>query len=176
MPIVLLDSYPLSLVSHPGRGNKQADCKRWAQRLVRQGILIVVPEIVDYELRRKLLQGGKSDAIDKLNGLGDMGLTYSPITTEVTRKAAELWAWARNSNQSTAHAERIDVDAFIGAHAITLAEELQEYVVVATSNVKHIARYTPAQEWNDITPEHCFDSRIPARTELGKVSAAPPHQ
>lgn len=171
MPLVLLDSEPLSLITNPGRKTETADCKRWLKTLVQGNVLVVVPEIVDFELRRVLLQSKKLKGIERLDKLGDIGLVYAPITTEVARKAAELWAWARNTGQQTAHDQSIDIDVFLAAHAIILSEQFGEYAVVATSNVRHIARYTPARTWKDITLAHCFNPNIPTASSVPQAAA-----
>ncbi|MGE0434782.1 MAG: hypothetical protein AB7K09_26125 [Planctomycetota bacterium] len=48
--VVVLDTGPLGLVTHP----RNADAKRWLKSLVLAGFAVAVPEIADYELRREL--------------------------------------------------------------------------------------------------------------------------
>ena len=161
MPFVLLASYPLSLISNPAISKLDlVQCKSWARQLVSKGIFVVVPEVIDYELRRTLILGKRKSGIDRLNHLGNEGFLYEAITTEVMQRAAELWAWARATGQQTEKDEDIDIDVILAAHAITLGSEHGEYVVVATSNVNHIARYTPAREWQDITVENCLNPKL----------------
>jgi toxin FitB len=157
MPFVVLDSYVLSLVSNPGRRLEIVQCQSWVRQLVGNEIPVVVPEIIDYELRRKLIKDNKEEGIQRLNTLGELGIIYDPITTRIMQKAAALWGWARKKNQQTANDERIDVDVILAAHAIVLAAMYGEYTVVATSNIKHIGRYTPAKSWTDISPKSCFE-------------------
>jgi toxin FitB len=154
MPILLLDSHPLSLISNPVNKKENLDCKSRIKSLVGNGILVVVPEIIDYELRRTLIQGKKASGLEHLDKVGSMGLIYAPITTEVMLKASQLWAWARNTNQSTAHENKIDIDVILAAQAIILAEETKETTIIATSNVKDIERYTPAKKWQEITIDY----------------------
>ena len=56
--IVLLDAGPLGMITNPKSSPENQECKDWLANLVSKGIEIVIPEIVDYELRRELL-GGK---------------------------------------------------------------------------------------------------------------------
>lgn len=49
--VVLLDSGPLGLVTHP-RAEQGQEAREWMAALVSAGVLVVLPEIVDYELRR----------------------------------------------------------------------------------------------------------------------------
>lgn len=102
MPILVLDSHPLSLISNPANKTESLQCRSRIKQLVAHGILVAVPEIVDYELRRTLICGEKLEGIENLNKLGQMGIIYAPITTEAMNKAAELWAWARRTGQQTA--------------------------------------------------------------------------
>lgn len=156
MPIVVLDSHPLSLISNPANGQESLSCKSRIKNLVSNNVLVVVPEVIDYELRRTLICGEKITGIKNLDRLGDMGLIYAPITTEAVRKAAELWGWSRRTGQSTAHKDKIDIDVILAAQSIILAQETKEYTIIATSNVSDLERYTPARKWEDITAEYCF--------------------
>jgi predicted nucleic acid-binding protein len=58
-------------------------------------------------------------------------LLYVPITTATWRRAAALWAAARNAGNLTAPAEALDGDVLIAAQA------LEESAVVLTTNAKH---------------------------------------
>jgi len=62
--------------------------------------------------------------------------------------AAELWAAARNAGKPTASEKAIDGDVILAAQALTLGVPS---FVVATSNVGHLSRYVPAQDWKTIT-------------------------
>ena len=53
------------------------------------------------------------------------------------------------TGQQTAHDEAIDADVILAATAIIMAVE-GEHVVIATTNVSDLARYTPAKNWEDI--------------------------
>jgi predicted nucleic acid-binding protein len=53
---VLLDTHPLSQVTHPKANPK---VQQWLQSLGKIETVIRVPEIADYELRRELLRKGK---------------------------------------------------------------------------------------------------------------------
>ncbi|MBV8884793.1 MAG: hypothetical protein JO235_12475 [Chroococcidiopsidaceae cyanobacterium CP_BM_RX_35] len=158
MPFVLLDSYPLSLITNPAAKAEHLACMRWAQQLVRSNIVVAVPEIIDYELRRTLVFGKKLASVQALNLVGKMGIVYYPLSTEIMLKGAQLWAWARQTGQKTAHDERIDIDVILASQAITLASQYGDYVVVATIDTDDINRYTPAKKWQEITIENCFSS------------------
>lgn len=77
---------------------------------------------------------------------------YLPITTSVMRRAARLWAQARNEGRPTASPESLDADVILAAQALVLEEESGSPVVVATTNPDHLSRYVAAEDWRDISP------------------------
>jgi hypothetical protein len=64
--------------------------------------------------------------------------------------AAELWAQARRQGQPTAPDLALDADVILAAQARLLAQQQPEPVVIATTNVGHLARFAPARLWRDI--------------------------
>ncbi len=54
--VVLLDTGPLGMVSHP---RPIQDVIDWVRNLLISGAEILVPEVLDYEVRRKLLRASK---------------------------------------------------------------------------------------------------------------------
>jgi predicted nucleic acid-binding protein len=112
------------------------------------GRRIIVPEITDYEVRRELLRANKPHSILLLDSLAHQ-LEYLPLTTGAIRRAAELWAMARQQGQPTAGDNTIDVDMILAAQALTfgIAD-----IVIATTNVGHLARVVPADLWQNIAP------------------------
>ena len=101
---------------------------------------ICVPEIIDYELRRKLLHLGQQrhharkwaqEAILLLDSLVDVG--YVPLTTRTMRLAAALWAATRAQGRLRGPEESLDVDVILAAQA----QESGGHVV--TTNERHFA-------------------------------------
>ncbi|BAZ29165.1 hypothetical protein NIES4074_16030 [Cylindrospermum sp. NIES-4074] len=133
--IVLLDTHPLSKVTHP---KIEPKVQQWLQSLQEDKIIIRVPEIADYELRRELLRQGKQKSIGRLNKLSQICLI--PITPETMQKAAELWAWVRNQGKPTASDDSLDGDVILAAQAILQLKSFDE-VTVVTTNLKHISRF-----------------------------------
>ncbi len=74
---------------------------------------------------------------------------YVPITTEAMLKAADFWAVARTGGQATAKDEALDGDVILAGQAATLDVGSDE-VVIATTNVKHLARFAAAEMWSHI--------------------------
>jgi hypothetical protein len=153
--IVVIDNVPLRLLTNPN--SKREDvfkCLQWYKALIRSRVVICLPEIIYYESRRQLLlnkmNGKDFGGLDRLEEFKNFKTTfYQPITTEIIVKATELWAISRKKNEATAHSEAIDADVILAATAITLAS-VGETTIVATDNINHIARYTPAKRWEEI--------------------------
>jgi predicted nucleic acid-binding protein len=148
---VFLDSSPLGIVTQK-QGIPEADaCRQWVRTLGRAGVRIFVPEIADYEIRRELIRTGATAGIARLDTLiaGDPD-AYLPLTTAAMRKAAALWAEARNRGYATADPKALDGDVILAAQAIMMGFPTSEFIV-ATDNVRHLSRYVPADEWGKIT-------------------------
>lgn len=152
--IVLLDSGPLGLVTNPKESVEAAECRAWLRDLRRDGHRVLVPEITDYELRRELLRG------DKVNGLRNLDVLkaaagYLPLTTSAMLRAAQFWATARRTGLPTAADLSLDADVILAAQAQTLDPAQwnapDSAVLVATTNVGHLVRFTDARLWHDIT-------------------------
>jgi predicted nucleic acid-binding protein len=141
--VVLLDAGPLGLVTNPKRSPQSLACAQWLQALANEGMRVIVPEITDYEVRRELLRAGKSRGIAQLDALIGL-LEYLPLTTAAMRQAAVFWAQARRQGQPTAGDQTIDGDMILAGQAMTLGVAT---VVIATTNVGHLARFAPADLW-----------------------------
>ncbi len=144
--VVLLDSGPLGLATNPKPSPNNLACSEWLQSLIEARIRVVVPEIADYEVRRELLRASKFNGLALLDTLAE-SLEYLPLTTSTMRRAARLWADARQSGQPTAGDNTIDADVILAAQAMSL--EVDDYVI-ATTNVGHLSRFAPAQLWSEL--------------------------
>ncbi|MEH2318061.1 type II toxin-antitoxin system VapC family toxin [Nostoc sp.] len=133
--VILLDTHPLSKVTHPKIDPK---VQQWLKSLRENKTVIRVPEIADYELRRELLRQENQKSIDHLNKLSQICLI--PLTPETMRKAAELWAWVRNQGKPTASNDSLDGDVILASQAILQLKSFDQ-VIVMTTNLKHISRF-----------------------------------
>ena len=149
--IVLLDTGPLGLVTNPRATAQNAACRLWATSLATAGVRLLVPEIADYELRRELIRVNRQRGIAYLDQLETTG-GYVPLTTAVMRRAAALWAQARQMGTPTAPNLALDGDVILAAQALVLAVQETDQVVIATTNPGHLQRYAPAEEWSRIQP------------------------
>jgi predicted nucleic acid-binding protein len=146
--IILLDTGPLGLITHP-LGSPESDaCNHWMRSQLSSGMLVLVPGIADYELRREMLLNGNTKGIVRLNNLiASIGL--DPITTVVMNHAATLWAQARRMGKQTASDLALDGDMILSAHATLIAGRGHK-LTVATTNVKHLDLFCNARLWTDI--------------------------
>ncbi|MGB6298959.1 MAG: nuclease [Rivularia sp. (in: cyanobacteria)] len=145
--VVILDAGPIGLVTNPKLSLQSTACTRWLQDLVSSNVRVIIPEIADYEVRRELLRANKTKGLARLDELVKL-LEYLPITTAAMRQAALFWAQARQQGQPTAGDKTIDGDVILVAQAITLGIP---NVVIATTNVGHLSRFTAADIWENIS-------------------------
>lgn len=146
--MVLLDSGPLGLVTHPRGGRDAGDAKAWLAGLLAARVQVGVPEIADYETRRELLRAGRTGAAARLDDLAGR-LGYLPLTTGTMRRAAAFWADARGRGRPTAPDHALDGDVILAAQAAELAAGGDD-VVVATTNVGHLSRFVAAHRWSEV--------------------------
>ena len=147
---MLLDTGVLGLVTHPSNNPEPANCKKWFEARLQDGFRFYVPEIADYELRRKLLHLDSRIAIMRLDRLKSV-IDYLPITTAAMLKAAEFWADARRSGLPTAPEAALDADVILAAQAAVLNDTGEPGdALVVTDNVGHLDRFVAARRWRDI--------------------------
>jgi predicted nucleic acid-binding protein len=149
--VIILDAGPLGLVSNPKAKPETEQATSWIANLLRQGDVVVIPEVADYEVRRELLRADKQRGIAHLDALAQ-SLRYDPITKEVMRRAAEIWAQARRQGLGFTDDTRLDADAILLAHAQLLVR-LGDPVIVATGNIRHLSRFADARLWQNIHPQ-----------------------
>lgn len=149
MRLVFLDSGLLGLLAKPPGKPGPDRCRQWVKNLSAGGALVFVPEVADYEVRRKLLRIGASAGVRRLDQL-KATLDYSPITTDVMLRAAELWADLRRAGVPTAAPGSLDGDCILAAQAL-LSAGPGDVVTVATDNVGHLGRLVDAQTWETVS-------------------------
>lgn len=148
--VVLLDSGPLGLVSHPNAERVNAEAVEWLQALLSARVSVLVAEIADYEVRRELLRAGRQRGVRRLDDLKE-AIGYRPITTQAMLTAAALWAEARGQGQPTAPDPALDADVILAAQARDIESEGVS-VFVATTNPRHLSRFADARAWQEIRP------------------------
>ena len=108
-----------------------------------------LPEIVDYETRREAIRRNSTRGLDLLDDLPRLS-DYLPIETVAMRRAAELWAQARQRGRPTADNAALDADVILAAQAQLLYEATGDQVVVASDNIRHLAQFVDARRWQEI--------------------------
>jgi predicted nucleic acid-binding protein len=149
---IVLDSGILSLAcQRPGNPNADA-CQTWLRICARAGARICVPAIANYEARRELLRAGKTAGVARLDTFisADPG-NYMLLTDDDLLRAATLWAQARQQGLPTADPHALDVDVIVAAQALSLGLDAQRFVV-ATTNIRHLSQFVPADLWQNIHP------------------------
>jgi predicted nucleic acid-binding protein len=146
--IVLLDSTPVGLITNPKATPLAVECQQWLESLLDRGYSVVLPEIIDYEVRRELLRVNRVNSIRRLDLLKSE-IIYLPITTEVMLKAAQMWAQVRQQGKPTADNKALDGDVILAAQAILIGSD-EHRSIVATSNPKHLSLFVDARDWQDI--------------------------
>jgi predicted nucleic acid-binding protein len=152
--IVFIDSGILGKLCNPNSSAEVDAIRDWLYSLLAKGIFIVSSDICDYEVRRSLilesLRQPNINSIQDLNDLQDL-ITFLPLTNEVMKEAANLWAEARIQGMPTADEKSLDADVIICAQYKLLAEQYPgRYIVIATTNVSHLSRFSEAKEWQEI--------------------------
>jgi predicted nucleic acid-binding protein len=115
-----------------------------------------IAEINDYETRRELLRKGATGQVVRLDRLIDTNEFLSLDRASIVA-AAHIWAQLRGKGNPTAASDSIDCDVILGAQALERSKKAgaAEPVVVATGNVRHLARIctTPpctAADWKTV--------------------------
>lgn len=150
---MLLDSAPLGLVTNPKESAEAIACRNWLYGLIAAGHRALVPAIIDYEVRRELRLYGRVNGERNLDQLKQV-IGFLPLTTEALLQAADFWAIARKSGMPTADRFALDADVILAGQAATLEPSAWKQptvnVIIATTNVGHLARFCDARLWSAI--------------------------
>src|SRR5438067_1260963 len=114
----LLDAGPLSLLAHSNPKRRQ-QVEQWINQAISRQDSVYIPEISDYEVRREFelnIQIGQMlpTVLQRLDQIAHVCI-YLPISTAMWKKAAQLWAQARQLGQPTAHEHELDADVILAA-------------------------------------------------------------
>jgi len=146
--LIVLDTGVAGLLTNPRPAALAKTCRQWFNLLQAAGDVMVLPEIVDYELRREFLLNDALESIDQLEELA-RGSEYIRLNTEAMRQAAFHWANIRKRGQPPADRHALDGDVIVAAQA-ALLEDLGGGIIIATTNVKHLIRFADARLWTAI--------------------------
>lgn len=119
--LIVLDTSPLGMLVNPFRSVSGTDILTWAREHIQAGNRLVVPAVADYELRRELTRRSNFSALRLLDQFNKAAPDrYLPLSDAALRRAASLWAEARNRGTPTADPRELDCDVLIAAQAITM--------------------------------------------------------
>jgi hypothetical protein len=156
--IVFLDTNILGLICNKNISFDECQqCKKWFDTLFLRGVRIVTSDLCHYEVTRGLIgssirsneaaPGIKSLELLKVDGF----LEFLPVSTEALDLAANLWARAFTSGQTTRDEKDIDIDIIISAQYQLLRDEFPgQQVIMATTNLKHLSIFCDTANWRDI--------------------------
>jgi predicted nucleic acid-binding protein len=114
--------------------------------VIKAGDRVVIPEVVDYEVRRGLLRIPARKQLTQLDALGE-ALYFSSLSRSVMKDASHVWADARNRGQPFTSDERLDGDAILIAQTRALGDLGR--IGVITENVQPPSPFVPAVRWHD---------------------------
>jgi len=147
--VIVLDTGVLGMATNPNATPEAEAVRRWLEDITDQGDMIIIPDIADYELRRKYIRNHNLKGLRKLKSL-ILNTNYLSLSTPVMRTAAQLWAQTRLQGKPTADDEVLDGDVILAAQVYHLDVEEDVSVIVATTNVKHLEWFVDARKWTDI--------------------------
>lgn len=147
---IALDSGPLGLLTTPHMSAESTACEAWIPRAIKAGHEIVLPEIIVYELRRELLRMNQQKSLRRLEEF-KLNTVLWRLETLALEKAAEFWADSRKRGRATASEKALDIDVILAAQAWHMAQD-GSFVVIATTNRKHLDQFVPAEHWKHIRP------------------------
>lgn len=155
--VIVLDTFPLSSAGKldPPRGLAPTTldlCHRCVRDCIAAGNRVVAPAISYYEALRELERLNATGQIARLRAFCHaVPDRYLSITDADLDLAATLWGEVRNAGAPTASVDALDGDVILAAQALSLGVPIPD-LVVATTNVAHISRFTPAELWSNIRP------------------------
>lgn len=143
--IYLLDSGPLGFYAH-SNAKLRRPIHEWVMQAKRQQAIVYIPEVTDYELRRKLTHlviTGKAPA-DRLDRLDDLAIycDFLRVSSSMWKSAAQLWAQLRKMGQPSTNEYALDVDVLLAAQAREVSG------TVVTMNSRHLANLCPTLNWS----------------------------
>jgi len=140
--IFIFDSDPAGLACHEPGNPDGKDLRSWMDKEWADGAILVIPAIIDYEVRRELIRKKLWDAVKRLDTLYDSKfVNYAPISQAAMNRAAGIWADARRRGNPTDHHHGLDGDVILSAQAMEYCSDTADDWQIITENIDDIARY-----------------------------------
>ncbi len=151
--LILLDSGPLGMIVRAPSKPHIVRCLIWLKTIQATGAVVIIRDIAHYEVRRELLRIRAVGSLRRLDYALDpsSGFENLTLTTDAIIKAAEFWAFLRQSGMPTSSPDALDADAILAGQA-ALAGQPGDTVTIATTNLVHLSRFPgiDAQTWDQI--------------------------
>jgi predicted nucleic acid-binding protein len=151
--LILLDSGPLGIIVRAPSKPHFVRCLTWLKTIQATGAVVIIPDIARYEVRRELLCIRAVGSLRRLDYALDpsSGFEHLLLTADAIVKAAEFWAFLRQSGIPTSSPDSLDADAILAGQA-ALAGQPGDTVTIATTNLAHLNRFPDidAQNWDHI--------------------------
>jgi len=151
--LILLDSGPLGMIVRAPSKPHIVRCLTWLKTIQATGAVVIIPDIAHYEVRRELLRIRAVGSLRRLDYALDpsSGFENLALTNDTIVKAAEFWAFLRQSGMPTSSPDALDADAILAGQA-ALAGQPGDTVTIATTNLVHLSRFPgiDAQIWDQI--------------------------
>lgn len=144
---VVLDTNVIGKLCHPNNAKNKKFVESLIPILESGEVEVYLPEISDYELRRKILHMAARDSgwnvtLGRLNNLKET-LSFLTIDSDVFEQAARNWAKAKSSGQKTGPEDALDGDSILAAQAMSVGGK------VVTENEKHLSIFVEVLKPND---------------------------
>lgn len=155
MALILLDAglVGLAVLRRNDPGIEGRHFRAWYAATAQMAHQFALAEVTRYEVRRGLLHKGSTAKLARLDLLTEATLSV-PASRTTWDRAAEFWAKLRHEGRPTAEDGSLDGDAILAATAIILATEQSRRVIVATTNVRHLAWFgVDARPWGAIADD-----------------------
>lgn len=128
--LILLDSAPLGYLCNPRNIEKTRFFKNKLKDLE---VILYLPEIIDYELRRNLELEGFSKSINLLDQFRQRHQILW-LESDDFLKAAELWSWCRKEGYATTENKGIDIDVILVSQALSQLRNFYK-VIILTADI-----------------------------------------
>ena len=135
----------------PAAKPKAVQCEQWARTLTVAGVRLVIPEISDYEVRRKLIHIGAMAGLGRLDRLKGP-IEFVPIYSGCDALGGRALGATRGPEGClTAPSDVLDGDVILMRCSALPTITPGDVLTVATGNVGHLAQFVDAQPWQTIT-------------------------
>jgi hypothetical protein len=148
--VLLLDSGPLGLLTHPQRSAEVLAVIEWLTRCLLRGSRVIVPAIVYYELKPELLRAKRSVGVVRLDAfVAATPGRYLPLSDDALRLAAGLWAKVMKGQPTADPKGARHRCVIIAAQALSFGAG-SAAVIVGATNPRHLTRFITAKNWDEI--------------------------